>query len=65
MERKSSSISDQIKTRLLKAKNKEDTPTNDGDISRIISTGSTLLDLAITGGRVRGGGVPGGILVEI
>jgi RecA/RadA recombinase len=30
-----------------------------------ISTGSTLLDLAISGGRIRGGGIPGGILVEI
>lgn len=31
----------------------------------IISTGSTLLDLAISGGRVRGGGIPGGIMVEV
>lgn len=31
----------------------------------IVSTGSTLLDLAISGGRVRGGGLPGGIMVEI
>lgn len=30
-----------------------------------LSTGSTLLDLAIMGKRIRGGGVPGGILVEI
>lgn len=30
-----------------------------------ISTGSTLLDLAISGGRIRGGGLPGGVLVEI
>lgn len=30
-----------------------------------ISTGSTLLDLAISGGRVRGGGLPPGVLVEI
>jgi len=37
----------------------------DGDISRVISTGSTLLDLEIMGKRVRGGGIPGGILVEI
>ena len=37
----------------------------DGDIGVMISTGSTLLDLAISGGRVRGGGIPGGILVEI
>jgi RecA/RadA recombinase len=32
---------------------------------KTISTGSTLLDLAISGGRVHGGGVPGGILVEV
>lgn len=31
----------------------------------VISTGSTLLDLAISGGRFRGGGIPAGILVEI
>jgi len=36
----------------------------DGDFGTVISTGSTLLDLAISGGRVRGGGLPGGILVE-
>ena len=30
-----------------------------------ISTGSTLADLAISGGRIRGGGLPSGILVEI
>lgn len=37
----------------------------DGDFGKKISTGSTLLDLAISGGRVRGGGLPGGVLVEI
>ena len=31
----------------------------------MISTGSTLLDLALTGTRAYGGGVPAGILVEI
>jgi len=31
----------------------------------VVSTGSTLLDLAISGGRVRGGGIPGGLIVEI
>jgi len=30
-----------------------------------ISTGSTLLDQAIFGGRRRGGGLPGGVIVEI
>jgi RecA/RadA recombinase len=37
----------------------------DGNTEQMISTGSTLLDLAISGGRIRGGGIPGGILVEI
>jgi len=37
----------------------------DGNISQVISTGSTLLDLAISGGRIRGGGLLGGIMVEI
>ncbi len=36
-----------------------------GNMETMISTGSTLLDLAISGGRVRGGGIPGGILVEV
>lgn len=35
------------------------------DFGKVISTGSTLLDLAISGTAVRGGGIPGGILVEI
>ncbi len=33
--------------------------------AQTVSTGSTLLDLAISGGRFREGGIPGGILVEI
>lgn len=37
----------------------------EGNTELIISTGSTLLDLAISGGRIRGGGIPSGILVEI
>jgi RecA/RadA recombinase len=32
---------------------------------KVISTGSTLLDCAISGNRVHGGGLPGGIVVEI
>jgi len=35
------------------------------DTSMVISTGSTLLDLAISGSRIRGGRIPGGIIVEI
>lgn len=35
------------------------------NLEKTISTGSTLLDLAIAGGRTREGGLPGGMLVEI
>ena len=31
----------------------------------VVSTGSTLLDLSISGGRIRGGGIPGGLMMEI
>lgn len=44
---------------------KEDKEEQEGDFGIIISTGSTLLDLAISGGRIHGGGIPGGIFVEI
>lgn len=37
----------------------------DGNTEIMISTGSTLLDLAICGTRIRGGGLPGGIMVEV
>jgi len=36
----------------------------DGNFKTVTSTGSTILDLAISGKRVRGGGIPGGIIVE-
>src|SRR5512137_2055750 len=34
-------------------------------VERVVSTGSTLLDLAISGKRRREGGIPGGIIVEL
>lgn len=36
-----------------------------GNFNHVLSTGSTLLDLGISGKRRRGGGVPSGILVEL
>lgn len=47
------------------AKPIKEKPKYKGNTETMISTGSTLLDLAISGGRVHGGGIPGGILVEI
>lgn len=49
----------------LRRKNKIKESHEDGNFLEVVSTGSTLLDLAISGGRVRGGGLPGGIFVEI
>jgi len=59
MKRKSS-ISETLKRRAACA---HKTPKE--RVGAVVSTGSTLLDLAISGGIVRGGGIPGGILVEV
>jgi protein RecA len=48
-----------------RASNPHPSPPSNVVPTQYISTGSTLLDLAISGGRVRGGGIPAGILVEI
>lgn len=56
-------LSKQVKRRSTRKVEKK--PKYDGDFGQVISTGSTLLDLAISGGRARGGGLPGGVMVEI
>jgi len=58
-----SKLSDQMKRKVSGTSTKR--PEYDGDVTEMVSTGSTLLDLAISGGRVRGGGIPAGVLVEI
>ena len=35
------------------------------DATNVVSTGCTILDLSILGGRIRGGGIPGGAMVEL
>jgi RecA/RadA recombinase len=66
MKRTGNSLSKQVKDKVENApKTRVKKPELDGDITKMISTGSTLLDLAISGGRIRGGGIPAGILVEI
>jgi recombination protein RecA len=58
----SEKLSKQMKQHVSKPKEpKEDF---EGNFDTVISTGSTLLDLAISGKRIHGGGLPGGILVE-
>lgn len=56
-------LSTQMKEKANKPKI-EETKEYDGNFKTIIDTGSTLLNLAISGKRVRGGGIPGGIVVE-
>jgi len=63
MKRAAPSLSKQVKKHASTPVKKK--PQYDGNTERMISTGSTLLDLAISGGRVRGGGIPGGVVVEI
>jgi len=65
MKRTGNSLSKQVKDKVANTKVRVKKPELDGDTTKMISTGSTLLDLAISGGRVRGGGIPAGILVEI
>jgi RecA/RadA recombinase len=55
-------LSEQVE-RKVSQRGEDTTPQYDGT-SRVVSTGSTLLDLAISGGRFREGGIPTGILVE-
>jgi len=60
---KAQKLSTQVEHK-AKNKDKQTTPQYEGT-STAVSTGSTLLDLAISGGRFREGGIPTGILVEI
>jgi recombination protein RecA len=60
---KETSLSDQMNQK-AEIKQSSETSEYDGTESRI-STGSTLLDLAISGGRFEEGGIPTGILLEI
>lgn len=57
-------LSQQVEKKVNKKEQQE--TKNKTDFSNVISTGSTLLNLAISGGIVRGGGIPnGGWLIEI
>ncbi len=57
-------FSEQVQQHIASGKAKEPSAKFEGS-SNVVSTGSTLLDLAISGGRFERGGIPGGILVEI
>jgi RecA/RadA recombinase len=59
------SLATQMKRRCHATPSEEKPFEYEGNDKLMISTGSTLLDLAIAGGRVRGGGIPGGVIVEI
>jgi RecA/RadA recombinase len=63
---KKQSLPEQVKTKSSKKpKHEEIGGMYPGNDEIMISTGSTLLDLAISGGRKHGGGIPGGIFVEV
>ena len=57
-------ISEQMKNYVKKEEPEPE--LSEGNFNKgVVSTGSTLLDLAISGEVVRGGGIPGGIVAEI
>jgi RecA/RadA recombinase len=61
MQRGTASLSQQMKRH---SNTKEVDKAFEGNFSMVTSSGSTLLDLAISSNRVRGGGFPSGIVVE-
>ncbi len=65
MERKNSKepLALQIKKHVNSSKKEEDYHAYEGNFNQIISSGSTLIDLSISGKRIRGGGFPGGVVV--
>jgi recombination protein RecA len=65
-ENKEEKLSEQVKKSVASDKKKKPQPPKppEGNFANVISTGSTLLDLAISGGKVRGGGIPSGIIIE-
>lgn len=58
---------EKLSTQMVRKNNKpvKKQKSFDGNTDIIISTGSTLLDLAISGTLIRGGGIPTGIFVEV
>lgn len=55
----------QMKRRISNKSDKKEQQDEGNFEKGVISTGSTLLDLAISAGRTHGGGLPGGIIIEI
>jgi recombination protein RecA len=66
MERtKKKSLGNQLRAHVKKSISPENPLIYSGNSKIMIHTGSTLLDLAIAGKVKRGGGIPGGILMEV
>ena len=57
--------SKKTKTVVSQMENRKKSPAEEKKVPALLSTGSTLLDLAISGGVYPGGGITGGNLVEI
>jgi RecA/RadA recombinase len=57
-----SELSEQVQEKIKTPVEKD---SREFHFDKIVSTGSTLLDLCISGKRRRGGGIPGGLIMEI
>lgn len=58
-------LSEQIIRRVRGDNSNSKTEETKVDLTNTISTGSTLLDLSISGGITKEGGIPGGVMVEV
>jgi len=58
-------LSSQMRQKVYNPPERRPMSEYDGSDEKAVSTGSTLLDLAISGGRFQEGGIPTGILVEV
>lgn len=59
------SNTDELAEQIVEESKKEVKKKTPFRFDKVIRTGSTLLDLCISGGRVKGGGIPAGVLMEI
>jgi len=62
-------LSDQVEKKVTQKKKEPDkrkiAQPPEGNFKKMVSFRSTLLDLAISGGKIRGGGVPSSVIIEL
>lgn len=67
--KQSEKLSDQVEKKVTQKKKEPEkrriVQAPEGNFKKMVSFRSTLLDLAISGGKIRGGGIPSSIIIEL